>query len=100
LGTALFTGVRFNISNWDTENKTADIAIDFQENWYIYPGIIFELADRNFNVWWTEQNRDFDRVNYGVNVDHINVTGRKDKLRIKLQHGYTKESCSADSGRD
>ena len=91
LGTALFTGVRFNISNWDTENKTADIAIDFQENWYIYPGIIFELADRNFNVWWTEQNRDFDRVNYGVNVDHINVTGRKDKLRIKLQHGYTRK---------
>ncbi len=91
LGTALFTSVKFNINNWDTERKTANITIDFQENWYIYPGIIFELADRNFNVWWTEMNRDFDRVNYGVSVDHINVTGRKDKLRLKLQHGYTRK---------
>jgi len=91
LGTALFTAAELNIKNWDTDEGTADIIITVRENWYIYPGIIFELADRNFNVWWTEQNRDFDRVNYGISVDHINVTGRKDKLKLKIQHGYTRK---------
>lgn len=91
LGTALFTAAELNIKNWDTDKGTADVNITVQENWYIYPGIIFELADRNFNVWWTEQNKNFDRVNYGISVDHINVTGRKDKLKLKVQHGYTRK---------
>lgn len=91
LGTALFTSAEMNIKNWDTEVATADIHILFQENWYVYPSLIFELADRNFNVWWTEQNHDFDRVNYGLSLDHINLTGRKDKLKLKLQNGYTRK---------
>lgn len=91
LSTALFTGVNINIKNWDVERGEADIYIEMQENWYLYPSLIFELADRNFNVWWSEQNRDFDRVNYGLGIDHINLTGRKDKLRMKVQHGYTRK---------
>lgn len=91
LSTALFTGVEINIKNWNVENKTGDIHIVMQENWYLYPSLIFELADRNFNVWWTEQNRDFSRVNYGLGIDHINLTGRKDKLKLKVQHGYTRK---------
>lgn len=91
LGTALFTGAELNIKNWNLETSNADIEITLQENWYIYPSLIFELADRNFNVWWTEQNRDFNRVNYGLGVDHINLTGRKDKLKLKIQHGYTRK---------
>jgi len=91
LGTALFTGVEMNIKNWDTEQGIADIEFTFQENWYIYPSLIFELADRNFNVWWSEMNRDLDRVNYGVGLDHINLTGNKDKLKLKIQQGYTRK---------
>ncbi len=91
LGTALFTGVALNISNWNIEDGTTNIVLTLQENWFIYPSLIFELADRNFNVWWTDQNRDFSRVNYGLSVDHINVTGRKDKLKLKIQHGYTRK---------
>ncbi|MFT4533794.1 MAG: outer membrane protein assembly factor BamA [Saprospiraceae bacterium] len=91
LGTALFTAVTLNISKWNIEDGTANIVLTLQENWYIYPTLIFELADRNFNVWWTDQNRDFNRVNYGLSVDHINVTGRKDKLKLKIQHGYTRK---------
>lgn len=91
LGTALFTAVSINIKNWNVEKAEADIHILMQENWYLYPALIFELADRNFNVWWTDQNRDFSRVNYGLGLDHINVTGRKDKLRLKIQHGYTRK---------
>jgi len=91
LSTALFTSAQINIKNWDTESTTADVAIYLRENWYIYPSIIFELADRNFNVWWTEMNRDWSRVNYGVGLDHINLTGRKDKMKLKVQHGYTRK---------
>ncbi len=91
LSTALFTGVEINIKNWDVEKMYGDIHIMLQENWYVYPSIIFELADRNFNVWWSEQNKDFSRVNYGLGVDHINLTGRKDKIRLKIQHGYTRK---------
>jgi len=91
LGTALFTACGMNIKNWNTAEGIADIYIELRENWYIYPSLIFELADRNFNVWWTEQNRDFDRVNYGLGLDHINLTGHKDKLKLKIQHGYTRK---------
>jgi len=91
LSTALFTAVEINIKNWNVEKGSGDILIEMQENWYLYPSLIFELADRNFNVWWSEMNRDFSRVNYGLGIDHINLTGRKDKLRLKIQHGYTRK---------
>lgn len=91
LGTALFTYVGINIKNWNPEKSIADIKIELRENWFIYPSLIFELADRNFNVWWTDQNRDFSRVNYGLGIDHINATGNKDKLKLKIQHGYTRK---------
>jgi len=91
LGTALFTAAQMNIKNWNTEKGRATIEFTLQENWYIYPSIIFELADRNFNVWWSEMDRDWSRVNYGLGVDHINLTGRKDKLKLKVQHGYTRK---------
>lgn len=89
LSTGLFTLVDIEIKNWKISSQKSDISIIVQENWYIYPSLIFELADRNFNVWWTEQNRSFDRVNYGISLDHINLTGHRDKLKIKFQRGYT-----------
>ena len=36
-------------------------------------------------------NCDFDRVNYGIRIDHLNLTGRKDKFKIKFQQGYTRK---------
>lgn len=91
LSTALFTHAKINIEDWDTEAGTADIVITLQENWYIYPAPIFELADRNFNVWWNEMNRSFSRVNYGVRLSHINLTGQRDKLKFVAQFGYTRK---------
>lgn len=89
LSTGLFTLASLEVKNWKITEQKADILVAVQENWYIYPSFIFELADRNFNVWWTEQNRDFGRVNYGLSLDHINLTGHRDKLKVKLQRGYT-----------
>jgi len=61
------------------------------ETWYIYPYVIFDLADRNFNVWWKEQNRSLDRVNFGLRLVHLNLTGHRDKLKLTIQDGYTKK---------
>ncbi len=87
----LFTLAKINIKNWDTEAAHCDIDIAVQENWYIYPYFILELADRNFNVWRKEQNYALDRLNYGVAMTHINFTGWKDIFKVKFQAGYTRK---------
>ncbi len=91
LSTLLFTDVSINMRNWDTDTKKADFFLIVQENWYLYPAPVFELADRNFNVWWREQGRSLDRVNYGISLDHLNLTGMRDRLRAKIQFGYEKK---------
>lgn len=91
LNTRLFTFVKINIKNWDQESGKLDLAVNLQENWYIYPAPIFELADRSFNVWWKEQKRSLNRVNYGARIDHLNLSGNKDRLKLKLQFGYIRK---------
>lgn len=87
----LFTNAKINLKNWNTDLSIANVEIVLQENWYIYPYIIFELADRNFNVWRKEQNYSLERVNYGLALTHINFTGNKDKLKLKFQRGFTRK---------
>ena len=88
LSCGLFNRAKFHVHCLDLEHCGLSIELQLNENWYIYPGIIFELADRNFNVWWKTYNFDFDRVNYGARFDHINFTGNKDRLKILFQRGY------------
>jgi outer membrane protein assembly factor BamA len=89
LSTGLFNEAKLLLVNWNAYK--ADIVIDVQENWYIFPTPIFELADRNFNVWWQEQGRSLDRINYGVKLSHYNFVGNKDPLRLKIQFGYIRK---------
>lgn len=89
LNTALFTEVSFNIREWDTQNNQIVVTISVSEAWYIYVVPIIDLADRNFNVWWRDYNRDFSRLNLGIYAYHINLTGISDRLRIKGQVGFT-----------
>ena len=46
------------------------VSISLTERWYIWPFPIFEVYDRNFNVWWSEFKEsdysDFSRINYGI----------------------------------
>jgi len=91
LSTSLFNQVAINFVNYNDVTKTTDIEIKVRENLFIYPAPILEFADRNFNVWWQEQNHSLSRINYGLRVDHINLTGVKDKLKLKLQFGYTRK---------
>ncbi|MEM6965920.1 MAG: hypothetical protein AAF573_14225, partial [Bacteroidota bacterium] len=91
LNTGLFTKAKINIRDWDTANQRITISVALREMWYFYPMYVFELADRNFNVWWEEQGRSLDRVNYGGRFSHINLTGRRDYLKTIVQFGYTKK---------
>lgn len=65
------------------------LLIEVTERWYIFPIPIFELADRNFNEWWYNQNRKLNRINYGIRFADRNFRGRKEELRITLQGGFT-----------
>ncbi|MDR7132285.1 outer membrane protein assembly factor BamA [Algoriphagus sp. 4150] len=84
----LFTSVE--ITPLVTGDNEVEILIAVKERWYLLPQVIFELADRNFSEWWTNQNRDFSRVNYGLRLSHSNVGGRNDKLKFAGQLGFTK----------
>lgn len=89
LGTGLFNSVIVNLVEYNTKTQEAKLKIDVEENWYLFPMPIFELADRNFSVWWLEQNKSLKRVNYGLRLSHYNFTGNRDPLKMKVHFGYT-----------
>ena len=86
---AIFNTVGINLSSLDLSEKKATITIEVAEAWYIFPIPIFEWIDRNFNVWWVEQKRSLKRVNYGMEFTYLNLTGRKDPLKLKIKAGYS-----------
>lgn len=85
----IFNNVHIEFTQQD--DLKLHVLIDVIENWYIYPALIFELADRNFSEWWTNNNRALNRINYGVRLTHINLTGYRDKLNATFQLGYTRK---------
>lgn len=91
MNTGLFNQVRINISQWEIETNLVTIHVDLEEAWFIYPFPTLELADRNFNVWWTEFDHSLRRLNYGIRFYHLNTTGNLDRLKAILQFGYTQQ---------
>lgn len=89
LNTGLFKEAHLNVSRWDTETNHVTLEVRVEEAWYIFPVPVFELADRNFNVWWNEFNGSLKRVNYGLRFLHNNLTGQQDGLKATLQLGYS-----------
>ena len=67
------------------------VNIFLKERWYTFPIPLIELADRSFNEWWTNQNRDLSRIEYGLNFKRKNFRGRKEDLGLLLQFGFTKQ---------
>ncbi len=89
MNTTLFHEVVVALKSFSGYN--VDILITVKERWYIWPVPYFKPVDRNLNQWLVEQNASLDRVNYGLKMLHNNTTGRNDKLRVWLIHGYTRQ---------
>lgn len=86
LNTGLFTNVEFKS---DVRDSLLQLEIEVEEAFPIVPVLNIEFADRNFNVWWEEFNRDLRRINYGVFFYHKNLTGVGDFLKLVVQGGFT-----------
>lgn len=91
MNTGLFA--RIEISHTDSllGPGKESVFLDINETWYLYPVPVFSLADRNFNVWWRDQNRSIDRVNIGGKLTYYNFTGRRDRFKLGFTTGYTQE---------
>ncbi len=87
LNTSLFNFVDIDT----TANPTGGIVVSItvQERWYIWPVPIFQLEERNFNVWWNQDHRSLNKIDYGIFISDNNTRGRKEILKVKLQLGYT-----------
>ena len=65
-----------------------DLQVIVKERFYVMPLPVFQLADRNFNEWWYDRNRDITRTTYGMYLSYANVTGRADRLRVLTEFGF------------
>jgi len=84
----------FNFADIDTVTDSVggkDVKIMVVEQWYIWPYPEFQLEERNFNVWWNQDHRSLNKVDYGIFLSDNNTTGNKEILRVKLQLGYTQQ---------
>ena len=84
LNTSLFNFV--TIDTLSVSPGKINVTIDLIERWYIWPMPFFQLADRNFNVWW--KTRDLSKADYGLYLTWDNFRGRKESLTLMLRMGY------------
>jgi len=87
--TGLFNKVK--ISGFNKFENTADVLIEVEERWYIWPSATLELIDRNFNSWWNDFDRDLSRTIYGGRLNYENISGNNDVLTIVYKNGFLKE---------
>ena len=92
INTGLFSEAEVLVSDLDPGGQRLRLRVVVREKWYIYPSVGVDLADRNFNIWWTEQNRDLSRLNFAAALRHRNITGRADRLVLQVQTGYTRKT--------
>ena len=80
----------FNFVNFThiIKKSEVDILLKVTERWYVWPYPIFEISERNFNVFWDSLRhsnfQDFSRVNYGIFLNWYNFRGRNELLKIKI----------------
>lgn len=85
----IFTDI--NMTSKSIDSGRIEINVALKEQWFLIPQADVQLADRNINVWWYEQNRDLSRINLGLYLQHKNLTGHLDKLSISSHLGYTQQ---------
>lgn len=87
LNTSLFNFV--TIDTIPIAEKKINVLVQVAERWYTWPAPVFEVQERNFNVWW--QTKNFARANYGFYLNRENFRGRKEELSFYAQFGYTQK---------
>lgn len=85
----LFNEVKVNWTPLTDDTVSMDIFL--LDRFPIMPDPNFEFADRNFNVWWTEQHRDLRRINLGLTLNHNNFRGNREQVGVTAQIGYTQK---------
>lgn len=88
LNTYLFTEVNFE-KTVDGSDVFLVVRVNERNIYGIAP--LFELADRNFNVWWKEFQFDPNRVSLGVKNRFLNIGGLADYITLTLQLGFTRK---------
>ncbi|MEX6690742.1 POTRA domain-containing protein [Danxiaibacter flavus] len=89
MNTSLFVDVFVYVASIQGEIVFVNVLV--KERWYLFPLPYFKLIDRNFNQWWVEQKRSFDRVDYGIKFMQNNLSGRNDNLQVWLITGYNQQ---------
>ena len=87
--TTLFNFVTVDTVHMST-GQTA-VTITVEEKWYIWPTPIFQVEERNFNVWWEQDHRSLSKVDYGFSLADNNTLGLRQVLRVSFQLGYTQQ---------
>ncbi len=87
LNLSIFSDASIVLSNYEETDHTG-LHIKVNESWYWFPSPVFELVDRNFNVWWKEFNHSLKRANYGADYTQYNFTGHADVLNVTVATGY------------
>jgi len=86
----LFNEVEVKIKQFLTHNRLV-IAVDLTERFYWLAFPVFELADRNLNVWWRDFNHDFRRTKYGFIINKGNVRGANENIIVNFKWGYNRK---------
>ncbi|WP_176223769.1 BamA/TamA family outer membrane protein [Marivirga sericea] len=86
--TGLFTSVRAELEFIDGSDNNIKLIFFVEERWYIWPSVIFKLADRNFSDWLFNQGAATDRFEYGFKFDQFNVRGLNERLSAMAQFGF------------
>lgn len=73
---------------YNTSDNLTDVYIVLKERWYLVVLPEVYLADRSFNEWWYERNRDLTRLTYGISAKHFNLSGNNDQLKVKAMGGF------------
>ena len=82
--TSLFNMV--DVTYYSMGNHEINVTIFLKERWYLWPIPIFEIHERNFNVWW--QTKNFNRAVYGGYLVYNNFRGRNETLQLAIRQGY------------
>jgi outer membrane protein assembly factor BamA len=89
MNTGLFIDVVVSLKNLTGYDIYVNIQVE--EKWYVWPQPFIRPVDKTFHQWWSEKDRNMDRINYGLKLTHNNFTGRNDKLKVNIMNGYTKQ---------